>query len=151
MLKGQLTSLQDISAFALAGNATITIRSTKTQTRFTFKIRVPKAQRKNPKIWFVSLLSGSDNVGDYCYMGQIRNDAYDHGRKSRITTEAASAKAFSWFWQAVQAQRQDLFDLLEVWHEGRCGRCGRKLTVPSSVSSGFGPECINHVHQGEDS
>jgi hypothetical protein len=31
--------------------------------------------------------------------------------------------------------------LLEVWHEGRCGRCGRALTVPESVERGIGPEC----------
>lgn len=30
---------------------------------------------------------------------------------------------------------------LQVWHEGRCGRCGRKLTVPSSIETGLGPEC----------
>jgi hypothetical protein len=34
---------------------------------------------------------------------------------------------------------------VEFWHEGKCGRCNRKLTVPSSIESGFGPECINHV------
>jgi hypothetical protein len=32
-----------------------------------------------------------------------------------------------------------------VHHEGRCGRCGRTLTVPESIESGFGPECINYV------
>ncbi len=26
-------------------------------------------------------------------------------------------------------------------HEGRCGRCGRTLTVPESVTEGIGPEC----------
>ena len=31
------------------------------------------------------------------------------------------------------------------WHEGRCGRCGRKLTVPESIEAGYGPECINLV------
>lgn len=29
----------------------------------------------------------------------------------------------------------------EVWHEGRCGRCGRKLTVPESIETGIGPDC----------
>jgi hypothetical protein len=30
---------------------------------------------------------------------------------------------------------------LEVWHEGRCGACGRRLTVPESIERGLGPEC----------
>jgi hypothetical protein len=29
-----------------------------------------------------------------------------------------------------------------VWHEGSCARCGKKLTVPESIESGFGPECV---------
>jgi hypothetical protein len=29
----------------------------------------------------------------------------------------------------------------EVWHEGKCGKCGRALTVPSSILTGIGPEC----------
>jgi len=32
-----------------------------------------------------------------------------------------------------------------VFHEGACGRCGRTLTVPESIASGFGPECIRYV------
>jgi hypothetical protein len=33
----------------------------------------------------------------------------------------------------------------DVHHEGKCGRCGRKLTVPESVKSGFGPECAGKI------
>ena len=29
----------------------------------------------------------------------------------------------------------------EFRHEGRCGRCGRALTVPESIDTGFGPHC----------
>jgi cytochrome c5 len=31
---------------------------------------------------------------------------------------------------------------LEVWHEGRCGHCNRKLTVTRKLSElAFGPDC----------
>lgn len=39
----------------------------------------------------------------------------------------------------------DALDRVEVWHEGSCGRCGRKLTVPSSIETGLGPECAELV------
>ena len=29
----------------------------------------------------------------------------------------------------------------KVHHEGKCGRCGRKLTTPESCLRGIGPEC----------
>jgi hypothetical protein len=34
-----------------------------------------------------------------------------------------------------------LSPLIEIWHQGRCGKCGKVLTVPKSIESGFGPEC----------
>lgn len=148
---GQLTTIEGIKAFVLAGNATITIRSQKTDTRFTFRIRQPFEKQGND-IWFVSLLTGPDNNSTYQYLGQIRSDqSYDHGRKSRITIDAESAKAFNWFWHMVAGGNCEhdratrLFEQLEIWHEGRCGRCGRKLTVPESIESGFGPDCIQHI------
>jgi hypothetical protein len=33
----------------------------------------------------------------------------------------------------------------EVYHEGRCGRCNRKLTVPESIETGLGPECASKL------
>ena len=34
---------------------------------------------------------------------------------------------------------------LTVFHDGKCGRCGRKLTVPESIQSGLGPVCAGQV------
>lgn len=31
-------------------------------------------------------------------------------------------------------------------YEGRCSRCGRKLTVPASIHHGLGPECAGKGH-----
>ncbi len=149
---GQLPTIEAIKNFVLAGNATITIRSQKTETRFTFRIRTPAEKKHGSNIWFVSTLTGSDNNNTYQYIGQIRDTLlYDHGRRSRITADAPSAKAFQWFWNMVEGGHSEydravrLFEQLEVWHEGRCGRCGRKLTVPESIESGFGPDCIQHI------
>ena len=35
---------------------------------------------------------------------------------------------------------------LEIFHEGRCCACGRKLTTPESILSGIGPECAKKPH-----
>lgn len=37
---------------------------------------------------------------------------------------------------------------IEVWHEGRCGRCARRLTVPESILIGIGPECAEIMGLG---
>lgn len=120
--------------FALAGNATFTVTSVATGNRFTFKVRKPSETAPH----FVSVLTGSDNENSFTFLGTIFDKAkFVHGRKSNISPEAPSAKAFSWLWRNVK----NLPTSVKVHHEGKCCRCGRKLTVPESIESGIGPEC----------
>jgi Family of unknown function (DUF6011) len=143
---GQFTSAESALAFMLAGNATITLVSKKTGVRFTFQVRAGDSG----DVHFVSLLRGADNTADYSYLGRIAGGAAGKlwiGRKvpkpGDIGRGAPSALAFDYAWQHMA--RGNIPPLLEVWHEGRCGRCGRKLTVPASIESGFGPECATKV------
>lgn len=124
-------------AFLLAGNATFTVVSKKTGSRFTFRVRRPKPDSPH----FVTVLTGSDNEHSYTFLGTIFADGtYRHGRKSSISESAPSARAFAWFYGMLTSPER-LAAQAEVWHEGRCCRCGRKLTVPSSIEAGIGPEC----------
>lgn len=151
-------SAATIGAYALAGNATFTLTSRKTGVRFTYKVtRAGFGKAKaSPAVegapddprFFVKVLTGADNEGDYTYLGCIFTDKegspYYHGKRSTIGVAAPSNLAFDWFW----AHRDDAAHLerqVEVHHEGRCGRCGRKLTVPESIESGYGPECIGKL------
>lgn len=157
-MRGQLTERAKVRQFIGAGNATITVVSKATSKRFTFKFGRPKdwqgpTPQKPVAPIFASLLSGADNEGDYTYLGTIWPEnnmfadgplVYRHGTKSRVTFSAESVKALAWFIMKALAA-DDKFAQVEVWHEGRCGRCGRKLTVPSSIESGYGPECIGKL------
>lgn len=121
--------------FVLAGKSTMTFVSKATGKRLTFK--VTKAQ--NGDIFFVSLLTAPDT---YTYVGIITsgdNSTLKLTAKSKFTDDSDPVKAFRWTYGNLR--RLVLPEQVEVWHEGKCGRCGRKLTVPSSIESGFGPEC----------
>ena len=133
-----MSPLENPAKFALAGNATFTIVSKNSGVRFTYRVR---ACEDNESLHFVQVLTGPDNGSDFTYLGTIRRGVYFHGKKSRISAQAPSATAFDWFWRRLSASRLPL-DQVDVFHEGRCGRCGRPLTVPSSIESGFGPDCI---------
>ena len=146
------TDPQAVRTYVLGGNATFTITSVSTGTRFTYKVSAskdedpPRSSRRHGGVFFVSLLNGPNNEADYAYIGIIPKDdplSFRLTAKSRATEEAASVKAFKWFWRQVSVGR--LPASVEVHHEGSCGRCGRTLTVPSSIESGFGPECIQHI------
>lgn len=139
---------KNVMTFALAGNARLTFVSKETGTRFTFRIKQAKDFDEKPKqFWFVNLLNGADNESDFAYLGTINEVfSYYHGRKSKIGVDAPSAIAFDWLWHQIQAKRYDKLDAsVEIWHEGKCGRCGRTLTVPESIASGYGPECVQYI------
>lgn len=125
--------------FILAGNAYITLRSEKTQTRYTFRI----AASKDNQLHFVSYLNGPSNTDDYVYLGMIRGDVFSLTRKSSATPETVVYRAFQYMWQRLV--KGEFAANLEIWHEGRCGRCGRMLTVPESIANGIGPECARKV------
>jgi uncharacterized protein DUF6011 len=139
---------EDIKRFVLAGAARVTLVSKKSGDRFTYRITTttPNADgRESPVSHFVNVLTGPDNNGSYSYVGHIfRFTDYTHGKpeKVKVPADAPSAKAWFWFWQKIIRDGRRPEDLgVEVWHEGRCGACGRVLTVPESIARGLGPEC----------
>lgn len=144
--KRRLFDAQHTGEFTLAGNARLTLVSDKTGTRYTYRVTGKTGQSGNEiDIWFVSVLYGPDNGADYSYIGQIYKNAlrYQHGKKSKISPDDKRSKAFAYFWEGIRNGKIPAF--LQVWHEGRCGRCSRPLTVPMSIESGFGPECSKHI------
>jgi len=127
--------------FIFAGNATFTVLNSDTKNRFTFKIK----KHKEEEIFFVSVMTGSSNYNSFTYIGTyFPNKGYKRSVKSRITPDAMSAKTITWFLNKF-IHNQKPYTTVKVFHEGKCGRCGRKLTTPDSVKSGFGPECIKMV------
>lgn len=97
---------------------------------------------------------------------------YRHGRKSRVREDADSVKGIAWFVKHLgrllklrqELATADMFHKAELedrvakvegtlnkllyYHEGRCGRCARRLTVPESIINGIGPECAKKVGGG---
>ena len=123
--------------FMLAGNAHVTFQSLKTDVRYTYRVVAAKDSTSSVS-HFVHVLTGPDS---YEYLGCIYGSrSWGHGRKSRIAPGAASAKAFAWCWARLAIDHR-MPGTLAVYHEGRCGKCGRRLTTPESIQTGLGPVC----------
>lgn len=131
----RLATPEQAREFLFGGNATLTLKSIRTGTHFTYKVRVSDDERA----YFVSLMTGPDNEDSFQYLGYFRDGYYSHGVKSKVGKDAPGAKAFDWFTR--QLDEEAFPETLEVWHEGRCCKCNRKLTHPDSIASGIGPEC----------
>jgi hypothetical protein len=156
--KKQMNDPAQIREFALAGLAYLTLVSVKTQVRFTYEVKnTPEpepGQKPSPVSHFVGLLTRPDGEFPYQYLGHIFEPRdggdignYRHGKKAKIDETAPSAMAFKWFFEKVIVDGKTPEAIgLEVWHEGRCGKCGRRLTVPESIARGIGPECYRRSH-----
>ncbi len=132
-----------VAPYILGGHGMLTVESPKTGARFTFKCHrpgKPQTPGKPPVPVFVSVLTGPDNTSDYQYLGAIFQDRdFVITKKSKISTSAPSAVAFRWLWE--RALTGSLPPSVRVMHHGRCGLCGRVLTVPESIETGIGPVC----------
>lgn len=137
-ITGTMTDPAIIRTFVLAGNATITLQSQKSNRHFTYRIhRAPDSE-----VWFVSVAVQHDL---FHYLGVIspmaRSLQFKWTAKSKVQADALSFLGFFYFWRHIETNRMPP-DMI-VRHENRCGRCGRPLTHPSSIDAGIGPECAS--------
>lgn len=135
-----MTAPAQIRQFTLAGLATLTLKSLRTERHYTYKIKqaVDRETGEEKALWFVSVLANGDQ---YRYVGCLAGEAerFKLTAGSKFGEEAGCVKAWRYFWQGMQAGQ--IKPELEIRHEGRCGRCGRELTTPESVDTGFGEVC----------
>jgi hypothetical protein len=131
-------------SFILAGDAIFTVQLPDGGHK-TYRVQRVEANDRYPEAFFVKLLVGPDNGDDYGYVGKL--DAFT----GQVATTAKSKqydgslvlrllnRVLARVW-TEDHQAYEVFGY-QTHHEGRCGRCGRRLTVPASIESGIGPEC----------
>lgn len=140
--------------FMFAGNAYFSLKSMKTGMHYTYRVSrafdevkdddTGEMVRKYKDLWFVSLLTGPDNWENYTYIGICdANKDFRTTAKSKLPRESAPIQGMIYTLRQLRETGEP--GQVEIWHAGKCGRCGRMLTVPESVESGFGPECIGKL------
>jgi hypothetical protein len=125
--------------FVTAGRAIFTVSNPKGE-RYTFKVTKKDTSERGPEIFFGALLTGSDNESDYTYMGVVTGETVRTTKASRYAQDSKPVKVLAWALAVVNGKR-NLPEGYAIRHEGRCGRCGRTLTVPESIDNGIGPDC----------
>lgn len=144
MRSGSAFPVREVSdqlAFVLAGRARFSLRNSTTGNHLTFSVEVGDGESAPH---FVSLLVGPDNEGDYQHVGTIFE-----GRRFVVAKRYREAGAvvprsvvvFGEVFRRLVGGRS-LPPSVELWHAGRCARCGRTLTDPASIARGLGPVCV---------
>lgn len=142
--RGRLLTAANAHRYITSGHAAVTVVSVSTGNRYTYRV----GRQRPTQPWFVKVMFGPDNTGDFAYMGHFFSDrgVYTPGRypaKTNITPEDVRQRVFGRLWRAILLG--SLPPEVELWHEGTCGRCGRPLTVPESVAQGLGPDCLEKM------
>ncbi len=127
--------------FLKAGRAVFTAVNP-TGTRYTYRISQPKEDCP----FFIGLLTGPDNTHNFTYLGiyNPKNGEVTLTRKSQFFYNSLPVKVLQWAIRVVHEGRT-LPEGYAIQHEGRCGRCGRPLTVPESLDTGLGPDCAEQL------
>lgn len=132
--------------FFFGGRAIFTMENLTTGERRTYKIK--KSHFNGRDYYNAFFLNGPENTRNYAYIGKINpeNGMVSLTERSRIKDEQnPTLKGFRYLMTTLFSQRPErhmlIDDSLEVHHSGRCGCCGKLLTVPESIRCGIGPEC----------
>lgn len=151
----------DIKTFVTAGDAIFTVSFTGKSGenhRYTYRVSVAEDRNGNSTgRFFVKLLAGPDNLSDYQYIGLLdTSNGLDHiafrtTAKSKLPASSLPCRLIDRFAVAVLGHGESPNELpggVEFRHAGRCGRCGRALTVPESIDRGIGPDCAEAMGIG---
>jgi hypothetical protein len=119
------------------------------RSHYTYQVRLKKAKNNYPDTFFVSLLTGPDNTSDYTYIGILnaQTGIVRTTPKSKFPPETFPVRLINRIFYRIWANETEIIESngYDLHHEGRCGRCGRRLTVPESIETGLGPECAGKV------
>ncbi|MFW5871475.1 MAG: DUF6011 domain-containing protein [bacterium] len=135
--------------FVMAGKAIFTVYNDKGE-HYTYRVKKSDEKGTWGVKWFVQLLTGSNNIEHYTYVGVLEPNSgtVRMTKNSKYLPNNKSVKVVNWaLGKIVWPERWDkLPEGYGIIHEGRCGRCGRVLTTPESIKIGIGPECIKKMY-----
>lgn len=133
--------------FVMGGDATFTVEcppGAKHPHRTYRVTRMPGTDRW-PETYFVKLLTGSDNETSYTYLGILdpNTGSVRVTAKSCRPSHSFTMRLLNRILDRVWREEHEAYlnAGFDARHDGRCSCCGRKLTTPTSLERGIGPEC----------
>ena len=139
-------SLDRALPYILAGKSEFILHSSKTGQDFGYRL-TRKESKNNPDefIYFLNIKDGHEWV----YAGVLWYDSssniykFGKGKSGNIDANDLNVKSLLFVMSKLQNGDTPLY--CSVFHTGKCGLCGRKLTTPESILTGLGPSCAKRV------
>lgn len=116
------------------------------RSHHTYKFRwVQPSENYHYRSCFVSVMTGTDNENHFSYIGLLNSftGGLKTTRGSKLAADDVRVVIIDRVLSRLCANEQHIIEShgWELKHEGKCGRCGRKLTNPESIETGIGPVC----------
>lgn len=124
MITGRIP-LQHAERFILSGGAYFFFHNSQSDNKERYYVK-----EKSDSLYYVYAHSSSRK-----YLGRIKFRKF----YSAKDISGRSVEVFKWVWERIT--RLTLPPAIHVYHEGRCGVCGRPLIDPESILLGIGPIC----------
>jgi hypothetical protein len=126
-------SVADLKMYLFLGRALLTVVSMKTKRHFTFAVHFVNGAYQ------VSFKTFNNNF-DYLATLLKTDKGMLLRRSGRFGYKATPYIALKHL-LGVALFNAEFPKNIEVYHYGKCGRCGRVITAPLSIKIGIGPEC----------
>jgi len=139
-------ALPEALKFMLAGTCAFTMVSGKTGVKLSYKLVKRKSnEEKGEYIYFMRVIRGTKDIyaGLLVYNKEEGEMKFIKGKKGQLYPNDVYVKSI--LYVINNLNRENYSMNIKIYHEGRCGRCGRRLTTPKSIMTGIGPECAKKV------
>jgi len=133
--------------FIFAGRAIFTLENKTTGNYITFRVKNMKKDNKPiPHMYVVECKVLGDGDYGHTLLGFLNLET--KGFSSRVKNMGLT-KDFvgfkTWVWLLQNLEVLERFDSLAIYHEDKSCKCGKPLTVPESITTGIGPECLKRT------
>lgn len=128
--------------FILAGKCEFILHSTKTGADFKFEMtKQEQRDNKDKFIYFLNVLHGYEKTyaGVVWFNEDTQEFKFSQGKKGQINANELNIRSLIFVLNKLF--RNEAVQYLDVFHVGKCGACGKKLTTPESILTGLGPTC----------
>lgn len=134
-----LAEAADIRRFVEGHRAEFILRSKKTGKVYKYLLVRPHRAKHETTRFVFAYWDYIELNGVYLGWLDLASPTSFHPHTSRPKDDKRIL-ALTWFLKACYDTPGRLADV-DFFHTGRCCMCGRKLTNPTSIESGIGPEC----------
>lgn len=131
----QLKGAEAISQYVMGGKGVVTLKSPSKVHKSYFFSKPRNASNFKPDDRFIYVL---DAHNEWVYVGMLSDDVMRWTKHSAYPLESPEFKGARY---VVKMMHRDIETPMELYHEGVCPICGKRLTNPKSIVEGIGPKC----------